>query len=272
MTALKIKLHNGEFNYITLGNGPATMIAFHGFGQDGMAFSPLAEALPGYTLYSVELPFHGKTSIFDPSSPMTPPDIAALVTELQKSMDFGAFSVAGFSIGARMVSPVVQLFAGQVEKVFLIAPDGITESKMYFFATCNKLTRALFRTALRMPRLMAAIVRATKMTGLIDRKTAKLVRNSLRSREKSMQIYYTWTYLRKLRIATDDLAALVNDNRIRVFFVVAKYDKVIKPRYIRPLADKITNKEIITLPCGHYELIEAFAGHIKARGLKGTVS
>ena len=54
---IKINITNGEYCCRVLGNGGKNVIAFHGFGQDGSAFLPVAIKNPSFTIYSFDLPF-----------------------------------------------------------------------------------------------------------------------------------------------------------------------------------------------------------------------
>ncbi len=239
------------------------MIAFHGFGQDGKAFEPLAGALPEYTICSIDLPVHGKTTISNLEKPMTAPETVELISGLKKAMGFERFSITGFSLGARMVYPILHHFARQIDDVFLIAPDGVRESFLYWLATHDKPARKVFYFALVNPWILSGIIKTGKKIGLIDKKTAKLVSTSLKTHEKSMQIYYAWTYFRKLKTERDTLADKLNKHEIKVNFIMAKYDKVIPVKSVKSLSGKLKNKEVLILPCGHYDLITQFAEYVK---------
>lgn len=240
------------------------MIAFHGFGQDGSAFEPLAEAFPEFTFCSIDLPFHGKTVILNPDNPLTATEIVELISGLKKAMGFERFSITGFSLGARIACSVLHHFASEIDTALLIAPDGITESFWYWLATHDKPSRKVFYYVLNNPWILSGIINAGKKTGLIDKKTAKLVSTSLKTHEKSMQIYYSWTYFRKLKSDCNTLAYKLNRHGIGIKFIMARYDRVIPLKFIKPLTEKLDNPEVLILQCGHYDLINQFATFLKA--------
>ena len=98
-TYININTDNAKFNCRVLGNGTKNAIAFHGFGQDGNAFLPVAIQNPGYTIYSFDLPFHGYTKIDNPSLCLSGKDVAELVQKLMVHTGIEKFSLLGFSMG-----------------------------------------------------------------------------------------------------------------------------------------------------------------------------
>ena len=84
---IKIIITNAEFNCKVLGNGAKNIIAFHGFGQDGNSFLPIVSKNPEYTIYSIDLPFHGETIIHNSSLCLRHLEVIELVQKLISSLE-----------------------------------------------------------------------------------------------------------------------------------------------------------------------------------------
>ena len=255
---IKITITNAEFNCRVLGNGAKNVIAFHGFGQDGNSFFPLAIKHPEYTIYSVDLPFHGETIIQDPSHCLTNREVKELIQKLLDLFAIDRFSLLGFSIGAKLLFPVLERFYSQVDKVWLLAPDGIKLNFWYSVATGTHLMRYLFRNLLNNPQLLNRLGNGIQALHLIDKKTLSFSLKSINDKKKRKQVFYIWTYFRKLNLNPDRLSKVLNKSNILVLFILGEKDNIIPKSKIEPLFGKLNNSKIVTLSCGHYNLIEYF--------------
>ena len=95
-----IDLGDIALNYRVLGNGHRKLIAFHGFGQNCNAFLPLSDKDLGFTIYSIDLPFHGNTRLNKNLDYLNKDVIVALIDRLIHLESLLTFSLIGFSIGA----------------------------------------------------------------------------------------------------------------------------------------------------------------------------
>lgn len=256
---IKISITNAEFNCRILGNGAKNVIAFHGFGQDGNSFLPVTIKNPEYTIYSVDLPFHGKTKITDPSLSLSNREVIELVQKLLDLFAIKRFSLLGFSIGAKLLYPALERFYSIVDNVWLLAPDGITVNFWYRTATKNRLMRYLFRIILNYPQILKQLGNGFKSINLIDKRTLIFVLKSIDTKEKREQIFYLWTYLRKLNLNRDMLSKVLNKSNIFVLFILGEKDHIIPKSKVAPLFGKIHNSKAVTLSCGHQKLIGYFA-------------
>ncbi len=257
---LKITLNNGEYNCRVLGNGIKNIIAFHGFGQDGNAFLPFIKRNPGFTIYAIDLPFHGNTRIQEVSVCLSPHEIGELIQKLIEQTFIERFSLLGFSIGSRLVFPILKELHGQIEGIWLLAPDGIRINFWYRLATGTGIMRYIFRKTLRDSEGLEKMGKWLQALGILDHRTMLFAIKSIETKEKREQVYETWNYLRRLRIASDEISSLVNNHDIPIWFVLGNHDKIITKSGIEPLYSKVLNSKIIELECGHQNLIEHFAG------------
>lgn len=256
---IKISITNAEFNCRVLGNGEKNVIAFHGFGQDGNSFLPVAIKIPEYTIYSFDLPFHGETKFQDPSHFLTNQEVVELIKKLTDLIAIERFSLIGFSIGAKLLFPVLEKFYSRVENVWLLAPDGIKINLWYRVATGTRLMRYLFRSILNNPQMVKRFGNWIQFINLLDKKTLFFALKSIDTKNKRDQVYYIWTCLRKLHLNPGRTSELVNKSNISVLFILGEKDLLIPESKIIPLSGNLKNSKIVTLTCGHQKLIEYFA-------------
>lgn len=243
---------------MVIGNGKKKFIAFHGFGQDGNAFSPLVSNNSDVTIYSFDLPYHGKTIIHDPINTISNEEIQDVVQQLMKRTSIDKFSLLGFSIGVKLLFPVLSKFYTNINEVWLLAPDGIKKNFWYSVATESRPMRFLFRQILNYPTVMNRAGHLLQSIGIVDQQTLLIAVKSIATQKKRDQVYHTWTYLRKLEFSLNELVKILNAEKIPVYFVIGKTDKVIDKSSITSFHQKLINSTVIELSSGHQNLVIKF--------------
>lgn len=256
---IKINLTNAEFNCKVLGNGPIHVIAFHGFGQDGNAFLPFTIQNPQYTIYSFDLPFHGETKIRNPSLALMNQEVNELIQNLLKKITIERFSLMAFSIGSKLLFPILEEFHSRIENVWLLAPDGIKLSFWYRAATRTRFLRHLFYQVLKKDRILNRLGEILSSIKIVDKTTISFAVKSINTPTKRERVYDTWAYLRVLKINSITLSNKLNATNILVHFIMGERDKIIPLSKIKSLHQKLNNSIIVTLPCGHHRIIEYFS-------------
>jgi pimeloyl-ACP methyl ester carboxylesterase len=257
----KINFSNGKIGCRVLGNGQKNMICFYGFGQSTYHLNPLCNAMGAYTFYVFDLPFHGNSIIDDPNISMDCAQVVEIIQNLMIKTRITKFSFLGISIGSKLVLQGILSFAAKIEKVFLIAPDGIIDSFWYKFATRNSLLRLLFRQIMLRGNL-DRIIGIGQSLRFIDVKTAAFAKIFVKKKEDRDRVYNTWTYLRNLKVNTNLVAKALNENSIEVIFVVGKNDRIIPKKSISVLSNKIDKKQIVELNSGHYNILDNYCKKI----------
>jgi len=93
-------------HYYKFGNGPKSMLCFHGYGMHGKQFKLLESDLGSiYTFYGFDLFFHKQTKLKDQSlatvkKGITKKEIAGFIQDFCKHEGIGRFSVIGYSMGS----------------------------------------------------------------------------------------------------------------------------------------------------------------------------
>lgn len=256
---LKLAIGNVIYNCRVIGNGKKSIIAFHGFGQSGDAFLSLALSNPQCTIYAIDLPFHGKTTLDSPSDCLSVEQIEQLVQKLIDATGISRFSLVGFSIGAKLVFPIIETHTLIIDNVWLLAPDGITINFWYKTLTGTKLSRSIFHWMLARPKLIQKLGKVLVSSRLVENKKISFALKSLSTAGKREKVYLTWKYLRLLSPDISKLVRILNETNVPVNFIFGEKDRIITKATMYPLSSRIKNTELIMLPCGHENLIQYFS-------------
>ena len=241
-------------------DGEKNVISFHGFGQDDKTYTVLLNNCPECTIYAFDLPFHGGTKINKQGSILFSEDLHELMTQLIDKAGISQFSIIAFSIGAKMAFPIIEKYASMIDRIWLIAPDGIQSNFWYQLLTRNRMMRFIFQKAMKKPGIVLSVVRLLKSLNVLNRQIATLTAKSINTRKQRDRVFHTWTYLRKLNYRRADLSRILGQVGIRVIFILGENDHVIPVSGIKKMNSALNNSEIIMLPCGHFNLIKCFSG------------
>lgn len=254
-----------NLHYQKLGRGPKTLLAFHGIGQDGAGCFQPFEAYLGdiYTIYAFDLFFHGKSSS-SPTELVTKEIWQNLIQDFLTQNHIDRFDIAGFSMGGRFALATLEFFPNQIENVFLIAPDGISEHPLYGFATRFWPVRRIFQWSMRKPLMFFNIANALKKSGLLNSSLHRFVQQVLNTPEKRQTIYNSWVNFRNLRFDIPATHRLALASDIKIYLFIGEFDTLLKPASVRKLAALLPAHQYITLKSGHTKLVEHVASWICA--------
>jgi pimeloyl-ACP methyl ester carboxylesterase len=253
------------------GHGPNILLAFHGIGQDGLScFRPFTKTLGNYyTIYAFDLYFHGKYSqtlnaeVFVNDEFITKDNWKEFIQEFLFKENISRFDVAGFSIGGRFALATLESFSSQINKAFLIAPDGISEHPLYTLASRFLPARYFFRWLMQNPNLLFMAANVLQKYGLIHSSLYRFTQNLLNTPEKRQTIYNSWVAFRELHFDIQLLYQKILTSRIDLYLFVGKYDKLLKVSAVQKLSDLLPGDKFIILQSGHSQLVEKTADHLQ---------
>ncbi len=253
---MEFKWNGSVLSYRKSGNGPQTMLLFHGFGQDASVFDELTSLLgTRYACYSFDLFFHGGSIRPNNDVNLSAEDWTDMMRAFLHARNITRFSLLGYSIGARPVLALAGPFAAQIKDIFLIAPGGLTRDPWFSLATSTRAGRALFRFLMERERPMRAVVGFVRAVGLAGAKLLRFVSAQLHTREKRMQVYNTWITYSKLALAPRAMD-LLRKHQVGVHIIGSQRDQVISAKKIQDWlaksGDHVTYRE---LDAPHHQLI-----------------
>ena len=243
-------------HYVKAGHGKEPLLVFHGFGQDHTLYVPLLKSLsPGYTLYIIDLFFHGKSEWNEGERPLEKSAWSEILDVLLQEQKINRFSILAYSLGGKFAMATVEAFPARINKLFLLAPDGIRTSFWYSMATYPKMFRSLFKSMISRHDRFLWIADKLNESNLVDKGLIRFADYQMNTEEKRRRVYYSWVVFRRLTFDMRTIARIINDNNIHLTMIVGKYDKVIRPENMQRLLKHVKDHRLEVLESGHTGLI-----------------
>ena len=258
---MKASYHFFEFQksrlgYMKAGNGPGSLLIFHGFGQDHTIFNQLAEELKDqFTLYAFDLFFHGQSEWQYGEKPLSKPFWSNLLESFLQEAKIEKFSLIGYSLGGKFALASMECLPSRVNGIYLIAPDGIKTNTWYSLATYPLVLRSLFKSLISKPERFHSIIKLAHSLRLADPKVIRFAESQMDTEEKRKRVYYSWVVFRRLKFNINKLAGLVNTHDIILWVIVGKHDRVITPENMQDLLSQVPQHTLKVLDSGHSTLI-----------------
>nr|WP_262896879.1 alpha/beta hydrolase [Fulvivirga sediminis] len=239
------------------------MLAFHGFGQNGRAFRPMADIMAKeFTIYSFDLFFHGNSLWHFGETPLSKSTWTEIILAFLSSLNIEKVALMGYSIGAKFALATLEAVPKRITELILIAPDGIKINRWYQLATSVRVTKKIFKSIIYKPAIFFRVLKAGEKLRIIDRGLSKFAASQMDSLEKRKKVYYSWIVFSHLKFKMKAISLLLIENHISVTFYLGSRDKVITHKTIQPLLRKITDYKIVSIKSGHNHLIHKVSEHI----------
>lgn len=226
---------SSQINCYKFGNGKKIAVCFHGYGEDG-SMNRFLEKHAGdqYSFYSIDLPFHGKTK-WNEGLIFTHVDLQHIIAEMlrgnRQQLEPGnrRLSLLGFSLGGRIALSLYQAQPGSIEKLVLLAPDGLKVNFWYWLATQTYLGNKLFAFSMKHPGWFFGFIKLLNKLGVVNTSIFKFVNYYIGNFEVRDLLYKRWTTLRKLKPNLHRIKKFVRQYKTPARLVYGKYDRIILP-------------------------------------------
>lgn len=250
-----IKFGKGQLCFQKLGSGSKKMLCFHGYGQGKEYFEPLIQALPEYSLYSFDLFFHGQSVWDEGDTPLTKEVWQEFFLVFLEKEGVEKFSVCGFSMGAKFALACVEAFPQKVEKITLMAPDGIKPPFLYSMVTNIGLFRRIFKIQIDHPSVFFALAEVMEKLGFMDKSVVRFAKKQMMDPENRSRVYHTWVVFRKLKFNLKALAKIMNIEGIELDIYLGSHDKMITRKSMLQLVRHTDHYRLHMINSAHSSLI-----------------
>jgi pimeloyl-ACP methyl ester carboxylesterase len=236
--------HSVNLHYYQFGNGPKTMLCFHGYGMHGKQFSILEEKFGSeYTFYGLDLFFHKKTKLKNQSldhikKPLTKKEFNEIITDFCAHLSIDRFSIMAYSLGTHYASVVTELKAENIDKVFMFAPSFLRVFYVFKLLANNKIANYSFYKLFMNKKAIISTLKALNKVRLIDNKLYEILHAEMSVPEMRFSLYANVTFLRHLETKPKEFIEILNKYDTKIYFIFGKRD----PIYHSKLADKIIPK------------------------------
>lgn len=272
LTRLSIPYKHSSISYIRVGHGEKPVFCFHGFGGKSTSFAFLESYADGFTLIAPDLPFHGET-VWKEGTEITPADmvsIVQLITDKESVTKGAKFSLLGYSFGARIALSLFQAAPELIDRLILLAPDGLKVNFWYRLAIHTKAGNRLFRYTLQSPGWFLNIARLLQRAG-IKKNLAKFTIDCLQRDDYRQLLSLGWPGYKSFKPDIHQIKSLIGENKVPVRLFFGKADGIFHPRDGLKFSKGLESWcQISLLDCGHQLLSKKYAGDIvKALGVVG---
>jgi pimeloyl-ACP methyl ester carboxylesterase len=247
------------------GSGPSVIVCLHGFGENMDSFTFLSNTLgKQYTLLCIDLPFHGATKwrkelLFKPS------ELLQIIEQILERSGFGAkhtFSFLGYSLGGRIALQLLQMIPERIDRIVLIAPDGLRVNFWYWLGTQTYIGNKLFYATMQHPEWFFAMTNFAYKIGFLNKSIIKFLHYYLDDKEARLMLYKRWTTLCKFRPNLPQVRKNITEHKIPVRFIFGSYDRIILDKRSDAFKKDTENVKILVLNAGHQLLKEKYAADI----------
>ena len=245
-----------RIHYLRGGTGNKLLICIHGYGETASSFSFLEEALGSeYTLLAIDLPFHGATE-WKEELFFSPEDLLSLIHEMTSGWSLETrWSLLGYSMGGRVVLSLLEKAPKKVQKMVLIAPDGLTMNPWYWLATRTKGGRCLFRFTMRYPGWFFIFLRAANVLRLVNPSIFKFITTYIGDRQVRQDLYTRWTTMRCFRPDLSAVKRVIREEHLPVRLIYGRFDRIILVARGETFRKGIEPySKLSVLPTGHHLL------------------
>lgn len=226
---------NSEVSYYCFGSGPKQVVCFHGYGEEARLYNFLEKyAADQFTFYSIDLPFHGQTK-WNEGLNFSHNDLQQIIGTIlrevnqQPATSNEKLILLGFSLGGRIALSLYQAQPENVEKLILLAPDGLIVNFWYWFSTQTWIGNKIFSFSMKYPGWFFAFLKMVNKLGLVNASVFKFVNYYIGNKEARELLYQRWTGLRKLKPDLQRIKNLIRQQQTPTRLVYGKYDRITLP-------------------------------------------
>lgn len=261
MQQLSLAYKSSVINYYVFGSGDEILFCLHGYGEEGISFEFLEKYLGNkYTLYAIDFPFHG-TTFWQETQPFTTHDLIAIFNLVQPQHQ--KFSLLAYSMGGRAAMNMLQLIPNKINRVALVAPDGLHVNFWHWITTQTGFGNKAFYHTMKNPGWFFFFLNSVGKLKLYNKSVIKFVHYYLDDANERMQLYKRWTCIRKMNADLKAINTICAEKNIHLNFLFGKYDRIILSK--RAFIFKNTkNIGIKVIDAGHQLLREKYATEIIA--------
>lgn len=214
--------------YRQFGNGPELLIAFHGFSDKAALFDVLEPAFSkNYTFYAISLPYHGHTQ-WQPRL-FTRNDISQIISLIAEKEQKKRFSLMGYSMGGKIVLNMVPVFASYLNKVYLLAPDGIKTHRLYDIHAMPAIGLSLIKSLLKRPRWLFALAGLLYRQKILSKFLYDFTLNHFGTPAQRERFFNVSESIMQFAPSLPDVRQHLNQYRVPVEMYLGMRDEVIPP-------------------------------------------
>jgi pimeloyl-ACP methyl ester carboxylesterase len=261
-----ISVGNEKLHYLRYGTGEQLLLAFHGYGNDATLFDPFIPHLHNaYTILSFDLPHHGKSE-WTEDTVFRKRDLVIMVAALKEKFKVDKVSLLGYSMGGRVCLTITQYMPESIDKVALVATDGLRIDHFYYFLTRTYFGKKLFKKELLKPDRFFKVIDWLKRKKWLDAHKYKFVMNYMKPPDSRKFLMQVWPGMSQLMTSPPKLKRAIKQHHIPVSIFMGAYDRVMPPILAEKFKEGLDSVQLFILDKGH-RVFDAGNAHLIAEHL-----
>ncbi len=213
-------------SYLSFGNGAKIIIALHGYGESAQSFQPLGIALQETcTLYAFDFPLHGSTNwrknSFDSN------DAVQILQQLIEKEDIGTFTLMGYSFGGRVAQTIFTYFEPQLEKLLLIAPDGLKSNSLTPWLLLPTILRKFTAQRFLQSSFLRAALQAVASKKILPLSANYFIKYQLKTKIQQQRAAFYWINIACFQRSSSKIKRTFSNSQVPIHLFLGTRDKVI---------------------------------------------
>jgi len=253
MRAEFIEYQESLVHYFYVNRGPRLVVCLHGYDETGFSFDILKDVLPaGCSLLALDLPYHGNTSWG--KSKFEAEVLWDIIGRIcaKHEWQHQSFELAGYSMGGRIALSLLQFRPEKVDRMILLAPDGLSGNFWYRISTGTMPGRKLFAFTMKHPGWFLFTLRVANKLRFINPAVFKFSWFYLKDPVARGLLYKRWMIMRWMRPDLPEIKQQILTRDIPVLLVYGSFDRIMPAsdgvEFCRNTHDLC---KLEVLPCGH---------------------
>jgi pimeloyl-ACP methyl ester carboxylesterase len=246
-----ISLGQEKLHYLSAGNGKKALLAFHGYGNNATMLLQIASYLKNeFTVFSIDLPHHGNSG-WPAYKHLEPAQLNVLMQQIMRMHGVEKVSLMGYSMGGRICLKIAEQMPDSVDKLILIASDGLAFNPFYYFVTRTTPGKYLFSSFLTNPKRFLPMVDMAKKYNWIDASRYKFAMQYLKAENDRAFLLKVWPCMAHILPDYKKLKQLLHSHKIPTHLFMGAYDKIIPVSMAHKFCAEMGNISLHIIEKGH---------------------
>lgn len=160
-------------------------------------------------------------------------------------------NLLGYSLGGRVCLNIVDLLPAQVEKMILVASDGLKFSRFYFFVTRTGIGRVFFKKFLSEQGKYIKWVDKLYARGMINKARHKFLKYYLSDAASRALVVKVWMNMSYLLPDIREVKRKIGTHKIATILIMGRYDRIIPPALAYKFKSGSEQIEVMLVEKGH---------------------
>jgi pimeloyl-ACP methyl ester carboxylesterase len=257
----KIAYKEFELEYKLFGSGSEFIIAFHGFGREANDFKIFEKNLgEKFTIVAVNLYHHGNSvypdnRMFD--NQISKQEFIEHLEVLLNELKIYRFSIMGYSLGGRVALTCIQHFYARINKIILIAPDGLKTSHYNNFVTRTNMGKNYIKWVIKKPEEFFGLIDRLHSYKIVNNRTKRMINFHFETHEKRVLLRNVISSFKNIVPNISEVTHHINNYNIEIVMVFGRHDFIIPIKLgIRFLKGIRSKKQLHIIDASHNILTE----------------